>query len=189
MTNDEPIDGRKTRWLALDDPLRRARRICVTKNGVALPGLAIERCCEECGRSFIARMTTVRAGGGRFCSKSCSSRMKHRRNPFGGCSHQLTPEERRLAGQRGGAATAAKFAALPPRTPWHLRFPERKKAQGAVGDALRRGHLHRPEFCTACGASGRLHAHHDDYSQRLNVRWLCVSCHYAFHHPTIEATS
>lgn len=45
-----------------------------------------------------------------------------------------------------------------------------------------------PKDCESCKApalhaSGRrrVHAHHDDYRQPLLVRWLCPSCHQAFH--------
>lgn len=35
--------------------------------------------------------------------------------------------------------------------------------------------------CETCGATYSIHAHHDDYSQPLNVRWLCNSCHKRLH--------
>jgi ribosomal protein S27AE len=33
-----------------------------------------------------------------------------------------------------------------------------------------------PHDCENCGAPDA-HAHHDDYSQPLDVRWLCRACH------------
>ncbi len=62
--------------------------------------------------------------------------------------------------------------------------PEKIKAQNAVNHAIARGDLF-PQSCEGCGAEaypthdGRrgVHAHHDDYTKPLDVRWLCYSCH------------
>ena len=52
----------------------------------------------------------------------------------------------------------------------------------AVLSALRAGELQRSEKCERCGTTDKkLHAHHDDYTKPLQVRWLCISCH-RFHH-------
>jgi hypothetical protein len=79
---------------------------------------------------------------------------------------------------------------------WRQRHPERAAAKGrefrkrrpeivnahnAVARALKTGRLTKPESCEACGAGGRLEGHHPDYSKPLDVRWLCVGCHYAEH--------
>lgn len=34
--------------------------------------------------------------------------------------------------------------------------------------------------CEVCGAL-KVHAHHDDYSKPLDVRWLCPPCHRSHH--------
>lgn len=34
--------------------------------------------------------------------------------------------------------------------------------------------------CELCG-NEKAHAHHEDYSDRLNVRWLCSPCHRRLH--------
>jgi ribosomal protein S27AE len=54
-------------------------------------------------------------------------------------------------------------------------------AHVAVRAALRTGRLVRPDACERCGASLPLHAHHDDYSRQLVVRWVCPPCHKALH--------
>ena len=35
--------------------------------------------------------------------------------------------------------------------------------------------------CEVCGEHNNIQAHHDDYNDAMNVRWLC-SCHHAEHH-------
>ena len=51
------------------------------------------------------------------------------------------------------------------------------RAKLAVRRAVARGRLARPEHCEQCGSGGPIEAAHHDYSRRLDVRWLCRSCH------------
>ena len=58
--------------------------------------------------------------------------------------------------------------------------PEKYKAHGIVGRAIRAGKLlHQP--CEVCSNLEGNHAHHDDYSKPLEVRWLCPACHSEWH--------
>jgi hypothetical protein len=64
---------------------------------------------------------------------------------------------------------------------------ERRRALNKVTKAVRRGLL-VPQPCERCGFEGRckdgrrkVHAHHDDYSKPLEVRWLCKACHHIEH--------
>lgn len=66
---------------------------------------------------------------------------------------------------------------------------EARLAHRAVEAALARGSLVRPTSCSACDRTlQRIHAHHDDYSKPLDVRWLCQRCH-ARHHASIRETA
>lgn len=56
-------------------------------------------------------------------------------------------------------------------------WPEKYQARAAISKALSRGKISKPNKCEDCSTSGRIEAHHDDYSKRLEVRWLCVACH------------
>lgn len=47
---------------------------------------------------------------------------------------------------------------------------------------LRRGKITR-EPCERCGGTAEMH--HDDYSEPLQVRWLCRSCHLELHAATV----
>ena len=61
---------------------------------------------------------------------------------------------------------------------------EKVRAQNLLNRAIARGEV-IPQPCEDCGAEvypahdGRrgVHAHHDDYSKPLDVRWLCYACH------------
>lgn len=55
----------------------------------------------------------------------------------------------------------------------------RWRARWAVRAALRSGKLVR-QGCEVCGET-KTHAHHDDYSKPLEVRWLCVAHHHDHH--------
>jgi hypothetical protein len=52
---------------------------------------------------------------------------------------------------------------------------QRLKAISAVALARYHGTL-IPQPCEVCGAT-KVHAHHDDYSRPLDVRWLCPLRH------------
>jgi hypothetical protein len=60
---------------------------------------------------------------------------------------------------------------------WREAHPEAWRAQSAVNSAVRDGRLVKATACEECGATGRLHGHHEDYSQPLTVKWLCPACH------------
>ena len=57
---------------------------------------------------------------------------------------------------------------------------ERRRANILVGCAIAKGELIRGA-CEACGSRKYVEAHHDDYADPLNVRWLCKS-HHKQHH-------
>jgi hypothetical protein len=56
---------------------------------------------------------------------------------------------------------------------------EKYKARNAVANAIRCNRLKKGN-CEICG-SINTQAHHEDYSQPLNIRWLCFVCHRAEH--------
>jgi len=62
--------------------------------------------------------------------------------------------------------------------------PEKYKAHGAVNNAIRDGKLDR-QPCEVCGVDDGVHAHHDDYSRPLEVRFFCP-VHHAEHHKAMR---
>jgi len=61
------------------------------------------------------------------------------------------------------------------------RHRDRHLAHKAVQTAVARGKMVRGN-CEICGSEDA-HAHHDDYLDRLNVRWFCKEHHEDIHKP------
>jgi hypothetical protein len=60
------------------------------------------------------------------------------------------------------------------------RNPNKYRAHNIVNNSIRDGKLFA-EPCCVCGSTVSVHAHHDDYSKPLNVRWLCAAHHKQWH--------
>ena len=60
------------------------------------------------------------------------------------------------------------------------RYPQKVKAMSLVNYHIKRGNLVKKP-CEVCGSSKHLHAHHDDYAEPLNVRFLCAAHHHQWH--------
>jgi hypothetical protein len=65
------------------------------------------------------------------------------------------------------------------RREYYARYPEKRAAHSAVAKAVRSGEL-VALGCEICGV-WNTHAHHDDYSKPLTVRWLCPKHHADVH--------
>jgi hypothetical protein len=64
---------------------------------------------------------------------------------------------------------------------WDAFNTRKKAASTAIGNAVRDKKIEKPSNCSCCGKEANLHGHHDDYAKPLEVRWLCSSCHRAWH--------
>ncbi len=62
---------------------------------------------------------------------------------------------------------------------WLATYPDRRRAQILLGNALKRGDVKR-QPCWICGAT-EVEGHHPDYSAPLDVVWLCVPHHRQTH--------
>lgn len=69
---------------------------------------------------------------------------------------------------------------------YRKRFPKKYRAHQLVKYAINAGNL-VSEPCEQCGRQSDTHAHHDDYSKPLNIRWLCPPCHKQWHMENGEA--
>lgn len=59
------------------------------------------------------------------------------------------------------------------------KHPELVRAHGKVQTALKNGLIKKCP-CEVCGAK-KTEAHHDNYNEPLNIRWLCKKCHMKWH--------
>ncbi|HAS1882515.1 hypothetical protein M2O51_10515 [Enterobacter hormaechei] len=55
------------------------------------------------------------------------------------------------------------------------------KARRLLRTEVDKGLILRPTTCESCHSVGAVHAHHDDYSKPLSVRWMCPQCHKDWH--------
>jgi len=62
---------------------------------------------------------------------------------------------------------------------WRLENPEGYKAHTAIGNAIRDKKIVRMP-CEVCG-NKKTHAHHEDYSNPFEVKWLCPLHHHRLH--------
>ena len=90
--------------------------------------------------------------------------------------------EHRVNGRERYAKTDAGRAAIQRA---HLssnkRYPERRAARVALGNAVRDGRVIPPQACWYCGSTCGVHGHHPDYSNQLGVSWMCQTCHKQVH--------
>jgi hypothetical protein len=63
------------------------------------------------------------------------------------------------------------------------RYPDKQRARDMLNKRVGNGAVVKPDVCQHIDSqcSGRLHAHHDDYDQPLEVVWLCVYHHRRLH--------
>lgn len=76
---------------------------------------------------------------------------------------------------------AGKASMRKSREKWVKENQDKRAAHVILGNAVRDGRVGKPEVCEECGAMGKIHGHHDDYTKPLDVEWLCQTCHFARH--------
>ena len=64
---------------------------------------------------------------------------------------------------------------------WAAGKPEKIAAHVIVKHAVKMGALVRPDTCSQCKTPGRIEGHHPDYSEPLDIIWLCRKCHIRLH--------
>ena len=90
--------------------------------------------------------------------------------------YQEDPEVRKRH-KRYQQTEAGRSSMRESRKKWTQQNPEKRAAHLILNNRLRSGQIEKPSNCQDCGASGRIHGHHHDYTRPLDVEWLCASCH------------
>jgi len=100
--------------------------------------------------------------------------------------HARTRAQREETKRAWRLANPDKVAAIRERT--LAKNPAARRARIKVTTALALGKLIKASFCSQCGSSENVQAHHHlGYSARhaLDVIWLCHKCHVKQHYETI----
>lgn len=126
----------------------------------------VEVTCEHCRATVVRASRSVNAAPQRYCTRACATAAAITLGKFRG---ENNPS---FAGWKSLDKVAY-------RERFQAKYPEKAAAHLAVKVAKRRGEL-VPQPCETCGVA-RAHAHHEDYSKPLDVRWLCRPCHHAEH--------
>lgn len=93
----------------------------------------------------------------------------------------LSKREERLASQKKYIQTEnGKEITRKGKEAWSARNKEKTSANLKAQRAVRSGALVK-QPCEVCGSIIRIHAHHDDYSRPLDIRWLCPTHHSEWH--------
>ena len=114
--------------------------------------------CKACVKARVNKHRADNVERIRAYDRKRYAEQPHRQELSRRCGRNATPEQRR--------AWIAKSKA---------KYPERRAARGKVNSSLRSGALTK-QPCEVCGSTN-VHAHHDDYSRPLDVRWLCPTHH------------
>jgi len=100
--------------------------------------------------------------------------------------HYLANRERLLEEQKSPAARLAQQAyrqsdkGIVVKKQEQVRDKEKIYARKQAQHAIRTGQLTR-QPCEVCFTIANIHAHHDDYTKPLDVRWLCETHHNEHH--------
>lgn len=129
----------------------------------------IDKICKLCGLNFKVKPSIHKNGHGIYCSTKCLNTANGRK------VGKNAKGENNNAWKGGLTKNHYRYKLID-----KARHPEKHKARDAVKRAKKSGKL-IPQPCFICGET-KVHAHHEDYSKPLDVKWMCVKCHHAEHH-------
>jgi ribosomal protein S27AE len=139
--------------------------------------------CRHCRALFSPPPGQLRAGRYRClpCSRVYRAHQRARRIAAGLDPNYRNPQivAAYAPGYRSRAAVRERRAAQARATRQNPAARPKLQARDAVREALRDGRLTR-QPCSECGAA-KAQAHHDDYTRRLDIVWLCAKCHARTH--------
>lgn len=141
-----------------------------TKFAIANSPIKQESVCKECGKTkpiseFYTDKKCVANGGIQYTCKECikKQRIKYYDNNVVEINIRVRT-----------------YHELHPGRLYH--GPTANHAHEELNEAVKKGYVIKPSFCSRCRKIGRVHAHHwNGYDHPLDIVWLCPSCHHAAH--------
>lgn len=137
--------------------------------------------CLWCGETFLTHSCEIRRGGGKFCSRSCSTTY---RNTYNNPAKDATVREKISLHHADVSGE---------KNPMFMR--RGKEAPNYIdgrtsftGETYRKMLLAsgRKQECEVCKATGNLLVHHIDGNHKHNVlenlTWVCAKCHNVIKH-------
>ena len=138
----------------------------------------IELVCKNCGKTFYTYPCYIRKGGGKFCSRSCSTTYRNLTdNPA------KRPDVRIKISQNHADISGIQnpmYGRVGNLSPSYI--DGRSKFKGEQYRKIMLAESEHPA-CSLCGETDikRLHVHHLDKNRRNNSKdnliWVCVMCH------------
>jgi len=126
----------------------------------------LQSACKGCSRASQSRYAKTEAGK----ATQAKASTKYAKTDAGKRSH--AKYRKTAAGKLVQCRYDAKYQSA---------NPIKIKAQNSINNAIRDGRMEKPTTCEECPSTGKIQAHHDDYALPLVVRWLCRTCHIAWH--------
>lgn len=125
--------------------------------------------CEVCKKEYEPAVKFQR-----FCSDTCV--YKHR-------AHLPSEKENRKKYLSKFYKTdKGKALMIKNRKEMYWKHHEKELARMSLRYAVRKGKIVKPKHCSKCGKEGKIDGHHHNgYENRLDVVWLCRSCHVREH--------
>lgn len=106
-------------------------------------------------------------------------------NPCSICRSEGVCEHREIGLLTGRNRKGVMYSIAAESTGFHRRNSQRspiqsikRKAHELVRIALKEGWLKRATECENCGGINNIQGHHEDYTEPLEVIWLCKECHW-----------
>lgn len=141
------------------------------------------KCLVEKSHGFFNKSKTAKDGLQSYCTKCTRAYSVVYKQTDKGRESEKKYREKYLSNEENRTIKRKSQADYKKNHREELRKSE--AVHSAVYRAIKNGTLIR-QPCETCGTTDNIHAHHDDYSKELEVRWLCIRHHKEAHRKPIE---
>ena len=142
----------------------------------------VEKICLWCGKAFLAYPCEIKKGGGKFCSRSCSTTYRNTYdNPTKSAEvkDKISKHHAEVSGEKN-----------PMYMKRGVEAPTYKDGRSSFKGEIYRKILlasGRKQECEVCKTANNLCVHHIDGNHKNNVlenlMWVCYKCHNSIKHP------